>query len=535
MQAARGLKEIQAQDDATNLSYIEVHLSGKKSRDVSISFMQSMPIWKCSYVLDNQSLRMHVVVDNPTNQDWNDVSISITDGRPIAFEVDMQQHVRLSRPHQALPLGIPGLAPIFSEQNHLSEADTKNTAGSPVGAGVFGGMGGGMGGMGGFAGYGGGEFGDQDSEPGSTTLPYPTNLSLVVSGPQASNLQFARRASQEKQFEGSPLQLTFPPLTIPANSSSILASPLENCEVEHRSVFAVDEKSKVTLAAINLENNSPFLLPPGPMTLRVDGRYLGEAMMQRISSNSSRLIGFAVDTAVRVSELSPEFSSKIAEVTFDDESKRLVVRSVRQRTRVFQVRNTSSKDKLTMVALKGKQGWKPENAEELQKQDDSLWLTVNAAAEQITEKRVVLAQEFSESFSYVHIEEQMLNNLLQSQITDTVKAKIREIRDRRLAMVKLRREATRLIAEIKQRENSIARYVEILSIEDLEATAKRDYTKRLDEQEKEIDELQKRQEEIHTELEEHTQEIAPHSELGITSETSADPFGESDGSDPFGK
>ncbi|MEM7559664.1 MAG: hypothetical protein AAF394_11125 [Planctomycetota bacterium] len=271
------------------------------------------------------------------------------------------------------------------------------------------------------------------------------------------------------------------------------------------------------------------------MTLRVDGRYQGEAMMQRTSSNSSRLIGFAVDTAVRVSERSPEFSSKIAEVTFDDESKRLIVRSVRQRTPVFQVRNTSSKDKPTMVALKGKQGWKPENAGEIQEQGGSLWLTVNAAAKQVTEKRVVMAEEFSESFSYVHIEEQMLKNLLQSQIADTAKAKIREIRERRLAIVKLRREAARLTAELRQREGSIARYVEILSIEDLEATAKRDYAKRLEEQEKELDKLEKRQSELQTQLEQHTEEILSFTDLESASSPQSDPFGGSGGSDPFGK
>ncbi|MEM7478349.1 MAG: hypothetical protein AAF483_25485, partial [Planctomycetota bacterium] len=202
------------------LSKIEVHLAGKDAREVLISWMQAMPIWKCSYVLDEDSMRMHIVIDNPTNQDWEDVEIVIADGRPIAFDVNMHQQVRLSRQRLQLPVGLPGLPPMFAEQNSFQNQipEPEQTAsnapfgysGAGYGGGGYGmggyggyggGMGGGMGGMGGgmTGGMGGmgGTFGGEPDDANSnaapqTTLPYPSNLSLVVSDPQSSSLAFQK-------------------------------------------------------------------------------------------------------------------------------------------------------------------------------------------------------------------------------------------------------------------------------------------------------------------------------------------------------
>lgn len=119
-------------DAQPELTTIAVGFKDANKRTVHIGMMRPVPVWKSSFSLTDDQLVMRVVVDNTSNTDWKDVGLSIADGQPVSFRVNLHRIARLDRKLMPLPIGLPGLPPALAETN----------------------------------------------------LPYPSNLSLVTSAPQ---------------------------------------------------------------------------------------------------------------------------------------------------------------------------------------------------------------------------------------------------------------------------------------------------------------------------------------------------------------
>src|SRR5262249_54580064 len=74
-----------------------------------VGYVGENPIWKTSYrlVLDKNGkpfLQGWAVVDNPTDEDWNDVGMALISGRPISFQMDLYQPLYVPRPKVELEL-----------------------------------------------------------------------------------------------------------------------------------------------------------------------------------------------------------------------------------------------------------------------------------------------------------------------------------------------------------------------------------------------------------------------------------------------
>src|ERR1051326_5612326 len=87
-----------AQKKAVSLSF-----AGEGKREVTVSYVVENPIWKTSYrlVLDKQGkpfLQGWAVVDNPTDDDWNQVGMALISGRPVSFQMDLYQPLYVPRP-----------------------------------------------------------------------------------------------------------------------------------------------------------------------------------------------------------------------------------------------------------------------------------------------------------------------------------------------------------------------------------------------------------------------------------------------------
>ena len=91
---------------------IKVMLPGTGSRDSAVAYVIAAPVWKVSYRLDLQAkspwLQGWAIVDNPSDQDWKDVSLSLVSGRPVSFIQNLYAPLWLKRP--VLPLSIAGTA-----------------------------------------------------------------------------------------------------------------------------------------------------------------------------------------------------------------------------------------------------------------------------------------------------------------------------------------------------------------------------------------------------------------------------------------
>src|SRR5262245_49302721 len=84
---------------------VSLHFSGEGKRKVEVGYVVENPIWKTSYRLvlakdaDHKPfLQGWAVVENPTDEDWQKVTMALVSGRPISFVMDLYNPLYVGRP-----------------------------------------------------------------------------------------------------------------------------------------------------------------------------------------------------------------------------------------------------------------------------------------------------------------------------------------------------------------------------------------------------------------------------------------------------
>src|SRR5262245_44632337 len=95
--------EILSLSHDTQKKAVSLVFSGEGKRPVKVSYVVENPIWKTSYrlVLGKEGkpyLQGWAVVENPSDEDWTNVRMSLVSGRPISFQMDLYQPLYVPRP-----------------------------------------------------------------------------------------------------------------------------------------------------------------------------------------------------------------------------------------------------------------------------------------------------------------------------------------------------------------------------------------------------------------------------------------------------
>src|SRR5262245_14015553 len=88
---------------------VSLNFTGEGKRGVRVGYVTESPIWKTSYRLalkenDKLFLQGWAVVENTSDEDWNNVQLGLVSGRPISFEMDLYQPLFVRRPMVELEL-----------------------------------------------------------------------------------------------------------------------------------------------------------------------------------------------------------------------------------------------------------------------------------------------------------------------------------------------------------------------------------------------------------------------------------------------
>ena len=105
----------------TDKKTVSLDFRGEGNRNVRVGYIEETPIWKTSYrlVLSDEKkpfLQGWAIVENPSEEDWNDVRLSLVSGRPISFTMDLYQPTYIPRPEAHLEL-FSSLGPQTYEQD----------------------------------------------------------------------------------------------------------------------------------------------------------------------------------------------------------------------------------------------------------------------------------------------------------------------------------------------------------------------------------------------------------------------------------
>ena len=98
-----------ASTHATDKKTVTLDFRGLGTRKVSVSYVEETPVWKTSYRLvlgekESPFLQGWAIVENPTEEDWNNVRLTLVSGRPISFVMDLYQPIYIPRPVEMLEL-----------------------------------------------------------------------------------------------------------------------------------------------------------------------------------------------------------------------------------------------------------------------------------------------------------------------------------------------------------------------------------------------------------------------------------------------
>src|SRR5438045_7187840 len=118
---------------ARDLRRMTISASGSGDRDIFVSYISEVPVWKSTYRIilpeksgDKPLLQGWAIVDNTIGEDWKDVKLSLIAGAPQSFIQDISQPLYARRPEIALPQSA-----MLTPQTHEGTMKDERSSGPP--------------------------------------------------------------------------------------------------------------------------------------------------------------------------------------------------------------------------------------------------------------------------------------------------------------------------------------------------------------------------------------------------------------------
>ena len=339
---------------SNDLRRMVISTSGKGERDLFVSYISEVPIWKSTYRIvlrkDAQPLLQGwAIVDNTVGEDWNNVQLSLVAGSPQSFVQDISQPLYARRPVVGLPQ-----ATMLAPQSHEGTMERKDLPGPPppmaatmpgaVGANSLDGRGAGA------------IFKSRNARLQAGAAAEA--MEVTDSAAKADMLQ-AAMANLEAEASGGAAGDLFEydlkqRISIGKNQSALV--PIINARVDAKKVTLWNSESHRALRALWITNTSGLTLDAGTFNIVEDGTFSGEGLVQAVKPAERRLISYAADTAVRVtsredSRIEPATRVRIARGVL------WITREERQ-THDYVVHNSDTTQREVVVEYPARAGWK---------------------------------------------------------------------------------------------------------------------------------------------------------------------------------
>ncbi|HTM17513.1 MAG TPA: hypothetical protein VL135_11430 [Terracidiphilus sp.] len=298
--------ELLSTTHATGLRHLTLDALGSGSRQLRVSYISEVPVWKATYRMvfprtstGNATVQGWAVVDNTVGADWDNVQLSLVAGTPQSFIQPLSQPLYTRRPEIAIataaqtspqtheaaetvevqsaminePIASP--PPVPHAMARLAAPSKMKSFGVAGAEGLGGSSGGVMGsvfGSGTGGGYGGGVYRASDAlQQGDVST-----------------------SAFDDFFEYSLSQ----PVTIHKNESAMVPILQQDLPAEHVTLWS--RNNPRPLRAVWLENKSKLTLDSGSFSIFESGEFAGEGLLDPIHPGERRLLSYAADQAMRV-------------------------------------------------------------------------------------------------------------------------------------------------------------------------------------------------------------------------------------------
>jgi hypothetical protein len=258
----------------TQKKTVRLTFEGQGRRRVRVGYVIEAPVWKTSYRLalaDGKPpfLQGWAMVENTTDDDWEQVQLSLVSGRPISFTMDLYEPLYVRRPVLTLER-YESLRPQTYEQAREVE-----TAKSRLDA-----------------------LAEMPSMGRSARLApaaqAPPRQDVSLEGGGVTAAAEGREAGELFEYAVAT------PVSLARHKSAML--PIVNTAVagEKLSIYRERRHSKHPLNGVRLKNSTGQHLLQGPLTVFDGGVYAGDAPLGDVTAGQERLLSYALDLRMEI-------------------------------------------------------------------------------------------------------------------------------------------------------------------------------------------------------------------------------------------
>ncbi|HEX8523021.1 MAG TPA: DUF4139 domain-containing protein [Tepidisphaeraceae bacterium] len=269
---------------------VQIAFEGAGDRRVRVGYVVETPVWKTSYRLvlsrdQKPKLQGWAIVENQTDNDWNNVQLSLVSGRPISFIQDLYQPLYASRP-TVQPELYAGLTPQRYEESiskgkqiqKLEQMARRSQAPAAAAAPVMNAP---------TASSGSSAAGSNSAVATSEAMDMDLNNTSVASAASTSKV-------------GELFQYTVGNVSLPRQKSAMIPIITDEIEIEKLSIYNQSVLPRNPLNGARLKNTTGKHLLAGPVTVFDGSSYAGDAQINTVPPTQDRLISYGIDQQVTV-------------------------------------------------------------------------------------------------------------------------------------------------------------------------------------------------------------------------------------------
>jgi hypothetical protein len=484
---------------ARDLRRMTVSATGNGDRDIFVSYISEVPVWKSTYRIilpekpnEKPLLQGWAIVDNTIGEDWKDVQLSLIAGAPQSFIQDISQPLYARRPEIALPESAM-LTPQTHEGTMKQEGPPPPPPPPPGSA-----IGGAVGKLEQF-GYG---ARARANDLAVSSEQVQVNAAAPMSTPaksrsfdrleqfaQLQNAQVAQAQELGDYFEYNIKQA----ITIGKNQSALVPILQSRIEADKVTLWTANA-NQPALRALWVKNASGLTLDSGTFNIIDTGTFAGEGLIETIHPNERRLLSYAADTAVRVTS---QAESKDLPVSRVQILKGVMFLSREHRDKVkYIIRNSDTASRQVVIEHPVRAGWKLVESNKPEETSASHYrFRVSIDPDKTNELTVEeVHQDVSRSMLTDITEHQVEVLATENVMTPELQAAFRRVLEQKNQISKLQSDAQTRQKELGAINNDQARIRENMkalkgSVEEKALVAR--YTRQLDSQEDRLNLLHK--------------------------------------------
>ena len=333
---------------------VSLHFTGEGKRKVSVSYVIESPLWKTSYrlVLDKKEkpyLQGWAVVENPTDEDWNGVEMSLVSGRPISFRMDLYNPLFINRPLVEPELFASLRPPTYSgslaKQPNAQEGLAANGAAfAPAPPGMAGKAE--MKSMWGLA-------AGQDQDGLQKRREYAGQLAdrlneRMDAGRSVPSVATASALGDYFQY------VIDQPVNLGRQKSALLPIINKDVDATRVSIYNPGVQAKHPLLGLKFKNSTGSNMSQGPITVFEGSTYAGDTRVLDLQPNEERLVSYAIDLGTEIAVKNGNNTSRITKV----KAVKGIVYSetlVREE-KVYDISNRSTTDRTLLIEHPNRKG-----------------------------------------------------------------------------------------------------------------------------------------------------------------------------------